>query len=608
MKDKLLKTIIHENLLDEPEMEEYPRTQLVRAGWMNLNGEWDFCFDDEQNGMKKGYENGFSAETTIKVPYTYETIKSGIHEETFHSCVWYQKHVVCEPAGTTLLHFEGSDFETCVWVNGEKAGIHKGGYERFTMDLSDLIHAGDNLIVVRVRDSMDMRQPRGKQRWLEKNYKCWYVQTTGIWKTVWLEFVGKSYIRDLKLTPVMQDGKIRIETEIAAEHENADHSLVLRAEVSFHGKSIGVTEFGFHGTRATIEMSVADPNEESFAWSTHAWTPEHPDLYDLRLELKNHDGNTDEAVSYFGMREIRVENGNILLNDNPLYEKLILDQGYWPESGMTPPDKGALEEDINKLLALGFNGARKHMKTEDERFYYLCDRKGVLVWGEMAAFYEFGDDAVSQFTQEWLEVVKQNYSHPCIITWTPLNESWGVPRIKTKIRQQDFSKSLYFLTKSVDQTRPVIVNDGWEHTVSDIISLHDYEEFAERFLERYLGHKAEIMSDEIYHCKDRSALANGCAYAGQPIIISEYGGIAFCTESNDEWGYGNAVRSEKEFLDRYRAITEAIQKVPYIKGYCYTQLTDVQQEVNGLLRPDRSFKVDPVKVAEINHEKSAFHE
>lgn len=256
-------------------------------------------------------------------------------------------------------------------------------------------------------------------------------------------------------------------------------------------------------------------------------------------------------------------------------------------------------EDIEKIMALGYNGVRKHQKTEDERFLYWCDVKGLLVWSEMAAAYIFDDTAVADFMTQWTEIVRQNYNHPCIITWTPVNESWGVPQVKTSPAQQHFTQAIYHLTKSLDPMRPVIVNDGWEHTVSDIITLHDYEEKGSVLLERYEQYGQEILEGKVFHNLDRSAFAQGFQDRGQPVIISEFGGIAY---NNGEagWGYGNKVNTEEEFLARFADVTHAIQRLPYCCGYCYTQVTDVQQEINGLMDMQRNFKADPEKICQIN--------
>ena len=587
---------------------DYPRPQLVRSSWENLNGFWNFAFDDENIGFAKGWNQGVSNEQTIQVPFSYETKASGIGDEKIHPQVWYSRTVdVKEEAlqgRRMLLHFEGCDYRTTVWVNGQQAGSHVGGYARFSFDVTKLLHAGENVVAVLAEDSDDTRQPRGKQRWVEKNFGCWYVQTTGIWKTVWMESVPETYLSALKLTPDYGHARLNIEAQIEAER--FEEGVLLEAIVRYQDAFIASTAVAVTRKQVNLQIDVcSNPGEHE--WSLHSWSPENPQLYDLELRIIKDGKPEDTVLSYFGMRDIRIDGRQILLNGSPLYQRLILDQGYWEDSHLTPPDEAALIEDIEKIQKLGYNGVRKHQKIEDERFLYWCDVKGLLVWSEMAAAYTFDDTAVSDFMTQWAEIVRQNYSHPAIITWTPVNESWGVPQIKTEKQQQSFAQAIYYLTKSLDPYRPVIVNDGWEHTVSDIITLHDYEEKGSVFLERYAEHIQELLDGTIYHNLDRAAFADGFSYHGQPIIISEFGGIAY---NNDDsgWGYGNKVNTEEEFLERFAQITGAIQQLPYCCGYCYTQVTDVQQEINGLMDMQRNFKADPEKVRAINLQKiSSLH-
>jgi len=294
------------------------------------------------------------------------------------------------------------------------------------------------------------------------------------------------------------------------------------------------------------------------------------------------------------------------LNRQYFYQRLILDQGYWPDSHLTPPSEDALIEDIDKIKAMGYNGLRKHQKVEDERFLYWCDVKGMLVWCEAPSIYRYSDYAVSEFTKEWLEIVKQNYNHPCIITWTPFNESWGINKVKCRRDQQHFTEAIYHLTKSIDsQNRPVIVNDGWEHTISDIITLHDYEASGDMLKARYMEFQNGNLSENTFHNNTEKAFAEGYAYKGQPVIISEFGGIAF---NNDDagWGYGDKVNTKEDFIRRFDSITTAIKELPYVCGYCYTQVTDVQQEINGLMDMERNFKIDPEIISEINTRKTGY--
>ncbi len=587
---------------------DYPRPQFVRKDWTNLNGNWDFGFDDDNKGEAEGWYEGFQTEREICVPFTYETKKSNIHDQEVHHFVWYSRRFQAQKeklSGNKLfLHFEGSDFLTKVWINGKFAGMHEGGYSRFSFDITNLVKDGENLVTVKAEDHMDPQQPRGKQRWVSENFGCWYVQTTGIWKTVWMEYVPDICLSSVKMTPNLPEGRLELEYTVDCPAAPDGRRLEVEAVVSFEGRFITrtITGIGKNPTKVSIDLEAAEAENP---WGIRTWTPAAPQLYDISF-CTRYDGEVcDEAGSYFGMREIRIDGPNILLNGAPLYQRLILDQGYWEETHLTPPDEDALIEDIDKIHALGYNGLRKHQKTEDERFLYWCDVKGMLVWSEAPAAYIYSDRAVELFTGEWLDIVKQNYNHPSIITWTPINESWGVPQIETSRKQQHFTEGIYHLTKSVDQYRPVIVNDGWEHTVSDIITLHDYEEKGEVLRKRYTEYKDEIMTAEVYHSTSKSAFANGFSYRGQPVMISEFGGIAFDSDK-EGWGYGNKVNTKEDFLKRFESITTAIKEIPYVCGYCYTQVTDVQQEVNGLMDIRRNFKVDPEKVKEINEKRVAF--
>lgn len=575
---------------------DYPRPQMIRTDWENLNGIWDFAFDDERAGEKAGWRKGFPKTHDIVVPFTYETAMSGIGDETAHSDVWYARPLTVKShGGRVLLHFEGSDWHTRVFVNGQLAGEHRGGYARFSFDITDFVTEGENRLVVHVSDSFDRGQPRGKQRWQPENFGCWYVQTTGIWKTVWVEYVPESRIAALKLTPELAKKALCVEAKVDAPCGE----LYVRATASFDGKVAGRALAQVEDGRVRIELNVA--NQQIGEWDIHTWTPEAPNLYDLEVELLRGTEVCDTVLSYFGMREIAIHGNRILLNGATLYQRLILDQGYWKDSHLTPPGEAALIEDIEKIQALGYNGVRKHQKTEDERFLYWCDVKGLLVWSEFPATYVFTDDAVENIAREWTEIVRQNYNHPSIITWTPFNESWGIPDVASDKRQQQFTEAIYKLTKAMDPMRPVVCNDGWRHTISDIITLHDYEESGGKFLDYYTQHKDEFLRNE------RAYSVNGCyfpfaegyAYRGQPIIISEFGGIAF-DNGESGWGYGNKVADKEAFVKRFDAIVSAVKALDYCSGYCYTQVSDVQQEINGLMDMERNFKIEPEIIREIN--------
>lgn len=578
-------------------IKDYPRPQLVRKNWMNLNGEWDFRFDDLNEGLGEGWFKGFEPQHKITVPFTYETKLSGIGDETAHEVVWYSRKFKInreqDTSGCTLLHFEGSDYQTKVWINGCQAGEHQGGYARFSFDIAPYLCDGENLIVVRIRDGMNPEQPRGKQRWIDENFGCWYVQTTGIWKTVWLETVSNNYIKGVKMTPDLDSCSVLLEANIK---ENGD-DLFFHAKASFGDITVGAIAVKVCENKAKATLHVGNKQVEQL-FGIKAWRPDEPNLYDITFTLQEGGKELDRADSYFGMRDIVIKGSEILLDNQPIYQRLILDQGYWEESHMTPPSEEALIEDIDKILQLGYNGLRKHEKVEDERFLFWCDVKGLLVWCEMPSTYRYADDAIENLTKEWMEIVRQNYNHPCIITWTPFNESWGIPHVRTNYAQQAFTQGIYYLTKAFDTMRPVIVNDGWEHTVSDIITLHDYRECGKTFYEKYHDQADDILAGKIAHNQYQLAFADGFKYQGQPVIISEFGGIAYSTKSG--WGYGNQMSSEEDFLSRFTDITTAIQKIPYICGFCYTQVSHVQQEINGLMDEQRNFVVDVAKIAEIN--------
>lgn len=576
---------------------EYPRPQFEREDWLNLNGEWNFRFDPENKGeSEQWFEQDFFDQKII-VPFTYETKASGIGEECFCPNVWYQRKVSIPEAYSdkkTILHFQAADYVTKVWVNGRFAGSHKGGSAAFMFDITDyLISEEENQLTVKIEDSESGHQPRGKQRWMDRNFECWYVQTTGIWQTVWLEFLHEISLHSVKITPDIDRESVEFEYQLP-ETVKKEKNLAIKTSITFQGQLIKELTMNIDRPKMALTVNLAS---EIHQWKVMLWSPQQPNLYDVTFTLLKDEVVIDQVTSYFGMRKISIENGNVLLNNIPLYQRLLLDQGYWEESHLTPPSEEAILLDIEKTFEMGFNGVRKHMKVEDQRYLYWADKKGLLVWSEMAAAYEFSDEAVQNFTEEWMEVVQQHYNHPSIITWTPFNESWGVKNIYTEKKQQYFTEAIYYLTKSMDCMRPVIVNDGWEHTVSDILTLHDYVEYGDEFQSRYRD-KEKVVNNGIAFNNHKHAMAQGYSYKGQPIIISEYGGIAFNSEKG--WGYGNQVKNEEEFLNRYESITQAIKNTEYISGFCYTQITDVQQEINGLLTESREPKINLEKIKEIN--------
>ena len=580
------------------DLSNYPRPMLVRENWTNLNGEWDFAFDDENAGLKNGWNTGFLPTHRIRVPFSYETEASGVGDKSVHPLVWYQTRIVTtnlHPDETILVHFEGCDYRTEVYANGTLLLENEGGYARFSVDLSPALPCAEVLLVLRVTDSLSKEQPRGKQRFKPESWGCWYVQTTGIWKTVWTERVKKEHIDVLTVTPIPEKGTVAV----SAASSVCDHAdRTLRVTVIDGEQTIAIAENQSDDeARRLCEAAVPSP---------HLWSPSDPHLYEVKVELLQGETVLDTVRSYFGFRTVTWDRSGVYLNGIRTYLRLVLDQGYWPESGLTPPDPDALKTDLDAVVRYGYNGVRKHQKIEDERFLYLCDTRGVLVFSEMAAAYAYSDAAERMFLTQWPRIVLQSRQHPSIIAWVPFNESWGIDGIAKDRKQQAFTETVVRMTKSLDPTRPVISNDGWEHTVSDLVTIHDYRETGDELLHMHGdGDAAVICGDVSCSWYGQKLFAEGYAYRDQPLILSEYGGIAFRTEEG--WGYGEQVKDEQAFLKRFLSQNDAIRRMPQFSGFCYTQLTDVEQEKNGLLTADRGDKLSEEGIRAVHDSNASFN-
>jgi beta-galactosidase/beta-glucuronidase len=571
---------------------EYPRPQLERKDWLNLNGTWNFEFDDQNRGVEEKWFTGPSFGQKITVPFSYQSKLSGIGMTDFHDLVWYHREFGL-PEGwdgkRILLHFGAVDYRAWVWVNGTFVTFHEGGHTPFQVDITHAVGSGANHIVVRVEDpSKDLDQPRGKQYWKEKSESIFYTRTTGIWQTVWLEGVSSTYLEKVKLTPNIDADEIAIHYTV----NQGSPDQLLEIEISFAGDTVAKDSVQLLHNKASRTISLNDFNVHG---QGRLWSPEHPNLYDIVFRIKQNGVTLDEVKSYFGMRKISVVNGQIMLNNRPYYMKLVLDQGYFPDGILTPPTDEDIIKDVELTKEMGFNGARKHQKVEDPRYLYWTDRLGLLVWGEMANSYTYTDDAVRRITSEWQESIERDYNHPSIVVWVPINESWGVPRLLSDRTQSDHTLSLYYLTKSLDPTRLVISNDGWEHTKSDICTIHDYESNKEILKARY-SELQSIMASTPGH---RPIYVPGFEYAGEPIQVTEFGGIAYKKSDWEGWGYSGA-SSDEDFTERYYQVVSALLESPLVQGFCYTQLTDVEQEINGLLTYDRQPKIDLKTIRSIN--------
>lgn len=559
---------------------EYPRPQFVREAWLNLNGPWDFSFD----------EPGF--DRTITVPFAYQAALSGIGMDERHDRVWYRRAFALPEdwAGKrVLLHFGAVDYTCKVWVNGALAGGHTGGHAGFSLDVTEALRPGENVLTVLAEDDhADREMPRGKQYWGEKPRSIFYTPTSGIWQTVWLEPVSEDRLLSVRVTPDLAGRQVFFDYELSRP------GLVLTAAAACpDGETVSVRSDGEARGRLVLSLDGEGLDGGAFA-DQYAWSPEHPVLFQTVYEVRAEAEVTDRVSGYFGLRSIAVADGKILLNGRPYYQKLLLDQGYWPDGLLTAPTDAAFVTDIEACKAMGFNGVRKHQKVEDPRFLYHADRLGLLVWGEMANAYVFSGRYVRRFTAEWIEVLERDYNHPCIVAWTPLNESWGFNEISSDPRQLHHCKALVELTKSLDATRLVMSNDGWEQTIPDVLGIHDYEAKADVLRQRY----ASLESILAFRPADRAVFAPGCRYAGQPVMVTECGGISFRSQG-DAWGYTDT-KTPEEFLETYRQVVASLLSSELVQGFCYTQLTDVQQEQNGLLTFDRRPKFDFAAIREIN--------
>ena len=569
----------------------YPRPQFVRAEWEDLNGEWAFAFGEE---VKERDALAGKLPRKIEVPFTYETKKSGIGEETPHERVWYARKVEKRAGKRNILNIDGADYLATVYVNGKKAGSHEGAYARFSLDITDLLRAGENVLVIRCDDKLTPLQVRGKQRWARDNHGCHYTQMTGIWKSVWMEYADEVRLSSLRMTPYPNEGELELVFSVTKPAK--DVTVEYKAE--FQGEAVCAGSVTADACEQKVRVRVSSERAvEQVSISYIDWVA----LYDISFTVRKKGKVTDEVGSYFAMTDFSVRGGQFSHCMIPKYLKMVLDQGWWPESGFTPPGEEAIVKDIELTKAMGFNAVRKHEKIEDERYLYYADVMGLGVWCEMPSAYFLTEGHMEKLAEQWAEIVRQNYNHPSVIAWVCCNESWGVRALAEDERTQNFVSALYWQTKAYDARRPVIGNDGWAHTFTDILTVHQYTQDGGKLYSMYSDVEKIIGGDP--RTGTQFAMAKNWEYAGQPILLSEFGGTAFrADEKGEAWGYGSAAKDEAEYLARLRSLFRAAKKMPLI-GYSYTQLCDVQQEVNGLLKEDRTPKVPLEEIRKINEEE-----
>ncbi len=561
---------------------EYPRPQMVRPDWINLNGVWQFEMDPGASGRDRGLPEADRLQGEIIVPFCPESRLSGIGHTDFIPAVWYRREFRV-PAGwagkRVLAHFGAVDYDCWVYVNGREAGRHRGGFSSFSMDITGLLHSGANVLTVYAEDDpRDPLIPRGKQSDRFYSHRCLYTRTTGIWQTVWLEAVPLTYIESLRLTPMLDEGALLVQARL----NGPTAGMVLRAEAKAEGKAVGGASVRAAGGWAACVVPVS---------SVRAWSPQEPFLYDLTVTLARGEAVVDRVESYFGLRSIAIEDGKVLLNGRPFYQRLVLDQGFYPDGIYTAPSDAALRRDIELSLAAGFNGARLHQKVFEPRFLYWADRLGYPVWGE---FPNWGLDyahpsVLERVLAEWPSIIERDFSHPSIIGWCPFNET-------TTTQNPELLRTVYRATKALDWTRLVIDTSGYVHVETDMYDVHDY---AHRITPEEFGVRWDAFGSG--EAPWQNFPQHDAPWKGQPFWVSEYGGIWWNPAQADgnNWGYGERPRSVEEFVARYRTLTEALLRNPRMWGFCYTQLTDVEQEVNGIYYYDRTPKFEPAVMEEI---------
>ncbi|WP_425148560.1 glycoside hydrolase family 2 protein [Deinococcus sp.] len=567
----------------------HPRPMLERPHWQSLDGLWDFAYDDE-GGWESPRQAMFDRQ--IRVPYPPESEASGVHDPSFHSTLWYRLKLpelsAPDEKLRPVLHFGAVDYQATVWVNGQQVATHQGGHTPFRADLSGVWQPGEALeIVVRAYDDPhDLAKPRGKQEWEAQPHEIWYPRTSGIWQTVWLEWRPRTHLSGLVWVSNVERWEVKLRASVAGP---LPEGLRLRVRLDADDVTLIDDEYAVLEADLGRTLSLRDPGIDS-ARRHLLWTPEHPQLIGATLELHVGGQVIDRLSSYTAMRSVTVDDQHFMLNGRPYPLKLVLDQGYWPRSLLSASDE-ELRRDVELTRLLGFNGARKHQKIESERYLYWADLLGLLVWEELPSAYTFSSDAARRLTQEWTEAIERDRSHPCIVAWVPINESWGVPDLPLVAAQRDFVRALYHLTKALDPTRPVIGNDGWETVATDILAIHDYSPRPQTLLERYGTPEALLASLEGVRPQKRRLVLDDSALAPMPAMLTEFGGIAFARGDDLGWGYHRS-EDAQGLLDDYSALLAAVHDCRGLAGSCYTQLTDTFQEKNGLLFEDRSPKAD----------------
>ena len=562
---------------------EHPNPQFERENWENLNGEWEFELDRGVSGIDRKFYERTSLSSKIIVPFCPESKLSGIGNTDYLNCVWYLKRVkIKECNKRVILHFGAVDYESYIYINSKQVYHNVGGYVGFEIDITDFVEMGkENIITVCAIDGHPNGKASGKQCENYYSIECCYTRTTGIWQTVWLEYVDNSYIKSVRYYTSIEQKNVQIEVETVG---NAS----FKAVATYNGKAVGEVKSKLSEGISHITLNLSE---------LHLWEAGKGRLYDLELTY-----GKDKVKSYFGIRSTTFDNRNYLLNGKPVYLRTVLDQGFYKDGIYTAKNDEELVQDIYLSFDAGFNGARLHQKVFEPRFLYHCDKLGYLVFGESAnAHLDYSKmEQMTPFLLEWQREVERDFNHPSIIGWCPLNETWDWDN---RHQNDDFIRALYYSTKAMDSTRPCIGTSGNYQVVSDIYDLHDYIQKVDDFKNIYLARTQEEMLNNY----DNHPWHNGVSkyqksinYKDMALYLSEYGGIRWDVDGVEGgWGYGEGPKTEEEFLERFEGLTNALINCPYLCGFCYTQLYDIEQEVNGLYTYDRKPKFDMSRIKTI---------
>ena len=580
---------------ESPDFLGYPRPQFRRVNWVSLNGVWDFALDPEAAWSR----DQVVWDRTIRVPFSPETPASGIADTGLYKCVWYRlrfRAPALRPDERLLLHFGAVDYSAMVWVDGTLAVEHEGGYTPFDADITNILRSqeGDHELIVRAHDDPgDLGKPRGKQDWQLDPHAIWYPRTTGIWQTVWLEPVPGTRLQSIQWTANLERWEIGFDAIVLGA---SNRKLRLGVKLWVDELVLAEDQYTVVAGEVHRRIALSDPGIDDFR-NELLWSPFSPRLINVELELLDEKGERiDRVTSYTALRAFAVQGDRFILNGRPYPLRMVLDQGYWPESGMTPLSDADVRRDVELAKAMGFNGVRKHQKIELPRYLYWADRLGLLVWEEMPSAYRFTRRSVELLTRQWLEVMRRDASHPSIMAWVPFNESWGVPNLPDSVPERNYVRALYFLTKTQDPTRPVVGNDGWESVATDIIGIHDYDDRPERMAKRYFHREVPAL---LKHERPggRALVLEGHPHGEHPIVLSEFGGIAVMDRQRELWAYSHCETTES-FAERFRDLLRAVRSLELLAGFCYTQFADTYQEANGLLRGDRTPKI-PLEVVAV---------